>query len=108
MAEQQRYIHISHWDRYQHRDATRGNRAPVWIKSYTQQLHEYDFMALTLRQQGILHGLRLLYAANRGRGLGASPARLGRMLGADRAQIERDLGAGRARDSIRRRDLERL
>jgi len=76
------------WDEFQHYK----DRDPAWIKNYTRLLADENYLALTLRQRGILHGVWLLYAAS-GRKLGSSPARLGLMLGDS---------------SVRRRDIERL
>src|SRR5215831_162610 len=81
-------LEIVGWQRFQHYK----DRDPPWIKNYTRLLADHNYLRLTLRQRGILHGLWLLYAAS-GRDLGASAARLGQMLGDP---------------TVRRRDLERL
>jgi hypothetical protein len=89
----QRYIHVRNWDRYQHPDVTRASRPAPWIKDHVQQLGEDAYYALTYRQRGILQGIRLLYAANRGSGLGWNLAGLGRRLG---------------QEPVRARDIEAL
>lgn len=81
-------IEIVGWERFQHyRD-----RNPPWVKNYLSLMSNRNYLNLSFRMRGILHGLWLLYAAS-GRDLGASPAQLGRMLGDS---------------SVRMRDLERL
>lgn len=84
----ERRIEVCNWNKFQHYK----DRDPPWIKNYTRLLADHNYLSLTLRQRGILHGLWLLYAAS-GRDLGHSPAQIGSMLGQER---------------VRTRDLERL
>lgn len=53
------YLHIVNWARFQH---YKRRNAP-WIKNYVAQLSDDDYLSLTCSQRGILHGLRLMYAA---------------------------------------------
>ncbi len=71
-----RYIHIHNWDRFQHPDATRNRRAAMpWVKDYVAQLDDDDYLSLTFSQRGVLQGLRLMYAARRGRGISEAQAK---------------------------------
>ena len=63
------WIVIRNWQIYQHRDTLRSKErgtAP-WIKDYVSQLHDDDYLQLTLAQRGLLHGLRQEYAQSAGR-----------------------------------------
>ncbi len=94
---EKRYIHIRNWERHQHPDTTRAKAAVIpWIKSYTAQLGDEDYLALTWAERGLLESMRLQYAANRGRGLRDSTANLARLFGQRvlRVQIERLNDAG--------------
>jgi hypothetical protein len=89
------YIEIPNWDGtddpkagFQHYK----DRDPKWIKSYTRLLAKDEYLQLTLRQRGLLHGIWLAYASS-GRKLGASPAQLRRALGSE---------------TVRARDIEAL
>jgi hypothetical protein len=54
------WLEIPRWQDFQHyRD-----RSPTWIKNYVRQLHDDAYRGLTMHQRGILHGLRLAYAAS--------------------------------------------
>ena len=86
--KEERWIVIPSWDRFQHY----GNRSPIWIKNYTRLLSSSEYLSLSVRSRGILHGIWLLYASSWGE-LGASPAQLGRMLGLS---------------EVRTRDIQRL
>lgn len=91
------YIHVRNWDRYQHPDTTRGQTSPApWIKEYTGQLHDQEYLELTLAERGLLHGIRLEYALSRGRGLPLSTGSLRRQLGqrVTSLQLERLNDAG--------------
>lgn len=89
------YIEIPNWageddaragfQHYKHRD-------PKWIKNYTRLLAKDEYLALTLRQRGLLHGIWLAYASA-GRKLGSSPVQLRRALGSE---------------TVRARDIEAL
>jgi hypothetical protein len=59
----QGWIIVPNWRRFQHY----GDRRPAWIKNYTALLHDDDYLALTLAQRGLLHGIWLMYAASDGR-----------------------------------------
>ncbi len=81
MAEK-RYIHIVNWDVHQHPDTTRNKTGAIpWIKSYTGQLGDEDYLALNFSDRGLLESLRLQYAARRGRGISDSTASLCRLFG---------------------------
>jgi hypothetical protein len=54
------WIVIPNWDEYQHYK----DRDAPWIKDYVAQLHHPDYRGLTFAQRGLLHDLRLLYAAS--------------------------------------------
>jgi len=82
------WIVVPNWREFQHYT----DRDPTWIKSYTRLLNDDDYLGLTMRQRGILHGLWLLYAACDGLVRGSSPARLGLMLGDDSVRT-RDIAA---------------
>ncbi len=58
------WIVIPRWDEFQHRDMARSS-VPPWIKNMTRLLGDEDYLALTLMQRGLLHGLWLLYASHR-------------------------------------------
>lgn len=85
----ERWIVVAHWDGpegFQHYK----DRAPIWIKNYTELLASDDYIGLTFHQRGILHGLWLEYAtANRQ--LTDSTLTLGRRLG--QRILTRDLEA---------------
>ena len=84
------WISVIGWRRFQHYDPAK--RQPPWIKSYTELLDNEEYLALSARLRGILHGIWLAYAAARCQ-LGASPARIGLRIG---------------EPSVRARDLEAL
>ncbi len=63
MSTSKRWIVIPNWRDYQHYP----DRDPIWIKDYTRQLVDDDYLALTASQRGLLQGLRLLYAESDGR-----------------------------------------
>lgn len=54
----QRWVVIPGWERFQHY----GDRRPVWVKNYTEQLDNEDYLELPAAARGLLHDLRLLYA----------------------------------------------
>src|SRR3954454_13628824 len=56
------YIEIRNWDRFQHADATKRGRDPVWIKTYTRILSDDAYLSLSGHRRAILHGLWLEYA----------------------------------------------
>jgi len=72
------YIWIPNWDGpdgFQHyRD-----RDPVWIKNYTRLLSKDEYLKLSSRRRGILHGVWLLYA-NSNRTLAGDTRSLSRRL----------------------------
>lgn len=59
-AEQ--WIVVRNWDRFQHY----SDRSPTWIKSYTSQLHDPDYLGLSSHVRGVLEGIRLAYASSNG------------------------------------------
>lgn len=73
------YIEIRNWDRFQHSDATKRGRDPVWIKNYTRLLSDEMYLNLTPHQRAVLHGLWLEYARS-GRQLPLNTASLTRRL----------------------------
>lgn len=85
VATKRRFIVVPRWDEFQHYK----DRDPKWIKNYTRLLASREYLNLSLRLRGILHGIWLAYAAS-GRELGASPAEVGLMLG-DTSVRMRDL-----------------
>jgi hypothetical protein len=115
------WIEVVNWNKFQHYT----DRRPAWIKNYTELLHNHNYIALSARHRGILHGLWLLYAAGN-RELTASPAELNRALGfpsewEDREDNRRwrELGESmasewrgawreRGESPLRMRDLKRL
>ena len=51
------YVIVPNWERFQHyRD-----RHPVWIKLYSQLLHDPKFLALSLASRGLLMTIWLMY-----------------------------------------------
>jgi hypothetical protein len=70
------WIEIANWDRFQHYK----DRNPPWIKNYTELLHNPNYLGLSARHRGILHGLWLLYAASH-RKLPASTSLINQALG---------------------------
>ena len=64
----ERWIVIPNWSEYQHYK----KRDPSWIKGYTRQLSDDDYLALTFSQRGLLDGLRLAYAESDGQLRGRS------------------------------------
>lgn len=94
---EKRYIHIRNWDGFQHPDVTRNRKTAVpWIKDATAQLTDEDYLGLTFAERGILQGLRLQYATNRGRGIDRSTTNLLRLFAqrVTNVQIERLNHAG--------------
>ena len=85
---QKRWIIVPKWDEFQHYK----DRDPKWIKNYSRLMADWNYIGLSYRLRGILHGIWLLYAAS-GLDLGCNPAAIGRMLGDD---------------SVRMRDIEAL
>lgn len=69
-----RWIVIPRWEDFQHRDAMRSS-VPKWIKNYTQLLSSDEYLELTLMQRGMLHGLWLMYAQSRSKGISEYRAR---------------------------------
>lgn len=61
------YIVIPDWDSFEHPDVQRHTTPPPWIKSYTRELDEDSYQALTPHRRALLHDLRRLYASKRGR-----------------------------------------
>jgi hypothetical protein len=92
-------IHIRNFKKYQHRDCIRSGTAMEWIKDFTGQLSDDDWLSLTYAQRGLLQSLRLEYgrSVKKGdedtpsvfRGLTEDPAKLGRRLG--QRVLKRDL-----------------
>jgi hypothetical protein len=78
---EERWIVIPGWDKFQHRDAGRSGRGPIWIRDYTDQLNKDEYRALTYHQRGLLRDLRLSFALAQGQ-LGGSTQLLSRRLGA--------------------------
>lgn len=72
------WISVCGWRKFQHYDPAK--RQPPWIKAYTDLLDNENYLALSSRQRGILHGIWLAYAAARCE-LGSSPARVGLRIG---------------------------
>src|SRR6266511_1301738 len=63
--EPQQWIHVRNWDRFQHYK----RRGVPWIKDYAAQLHDEDYMSLSLAQCGLLHRIRLEYASTHPQGI---------------------------------------
>jgi replicative DNA helicase len=74
------YIEIPRWDDFQHTDATKRGRDPIWIKTYTRLLSDDAYLALTPVQRAVLHGLWLDYARS-GRKVPENTSKLSRRLG---------------------------
>jgi hypothetical protein len=76
------WIVIPHWDSdadhegFQHY----SNRDPIWIKDYRSQLNNDDYLSLSFHLRGVLHDLRLAYAASH-RQLRDNTSTLNRQLG---------------------------
>jgi hypothetical protein len=87
------WISVVDWRRFQHYDPAK--RVPPWIKNYTELLDDDEYLRLTSRQRGLLHGIWLLYAASRCK-LSDSPALLTRRLGLGPTTAERGLSEGSA------------
>jgi hypothetical protein len=60
------YIWIPRWKDFQHYRPKR-ERGPAWIKTYTAQLDDARYLALTDSQRALLHDLRLMFALYRAR-----------------------------------------
>lgn len=74
--DEQRWIEIPNWDRFQHyRD-----RRPAWVKAYVSLLTNVDYRALTGHQRAVLLGIWLMYASNSSR-LAVDTASLTRAIG---------------------------
>lgn len=89
-GSEQRWIVIPRWDGkdgFQHY----SDRDPTWIKDYRNQLAKDEYRDLSFHLRGILHGLRLSYAASN------------RQLRDDTVALTRRLG-----HRVTRRDLESL
>lgn len=88
------WIVIPNWDGptgFQHYK----DRNPKWIKNYTELMSDEDYLALTLAERGVLHGLWLEYASSR-RALPRNTSSLTRRLGqkVTNKQLERLNHAG--------------
>lgn len=81
------YIHVVGWDKFQH---GKGREYP-WIKDYIGQLHKDEYLSLSAHLRGILHDIRLIYAASH------------RQVRDNTATLHRQLGY-----RVMRRDIERL
>jgi len=116
MSTPDRWIVIPRWWEFQHYK----NRDPKWIKAYTRLLNDAEYLALSWRLRGLLHGLWLLYAASDGQ-LPASPAVIATRLGVPTEWEERTARARRVdgestasfgrddgEEPLRKRALERL
>lgn len=64
MNEEQRWIHIPDWEKFQHRDAGRSSVLP-WLKAYTELLSKPDFLDLTFHQRGLLVSIWIEYARSK-------------------------------------------
>lgn len=95
MSDGDRWIVIPHWERYQHYK----DRDPPWIKNYTRQLSDDDYLGLSFHQCGVLHRLRLLYAASDGQ-VRESTATERRRYGESTATVSRRLGGRVARATL--------
>lgn len=84
------YIRVLNWEKFQHRDALRGDGPPPWIKFYTRLLSKEEFRTLTGHQRAVLVGIWLEYARSLGK-LSAETGDLSERLGL-RVQ-RRDLAA---------------
>lgn len=84
---ERRYIVIEDWRKFQHYK----DRSPLWIKNYTELMHDDDYLGLTGNRRAILHGLWLEYATSRCR------------VADDTAVLSRRLAL-----KVTRRDLEAL
>jgi len=58
----EQWIVVRNWDRFQHY----SDRSPTWIKSYTAQLHDPDYLGLSSHVRAVLEGVRLAYASSNG------------------------------------------
>jgi hypothetical protein len=76
LRRRQRWVVIPHWERFQHY----GDRRPVWVKNYTEQLDNEDYLELSVTARGLLNDLRLLYA-KRKKQVPNSPSLLSHLLG---------------------------
>ena len=56
-----RYIVIDDWRRFQHYK----DRTPKWIKTYTELMHDDDYLGLSGHRRGVLHGIWMEYATSR-------------------------------------------
>jgi hypothetical protein len=56
------WIVVRNWERFQHY----SDRSPSWIKSYTAQLHDPDYLTLSSHCRAVLEGVRLAYASSNG------------------------------------------
>lgn len=91
MGNGELWIVIPHWEEFQHRDVTRSDNVPYWIKAYTKLLSDDDFLDLSHHLRGVLFGLWLEYA------------RSTRQLRDSTVALTRRLG-----QRVTRRDLETL
>lgn len=66
MKEDDRWIVVRNWERFQHPDVLRTER-PAWVKTHTNLLTDDDFLELSDRRRGLLVCLWLLYASAHGR-----------------------------------------
>lgn len=96
MSESERWIVIPNWPELQHYK----ERDPAWVKLYTRLLHKDEYLALTYRQRGILHGIWMLYAASDGRISAGGGGEVGSMLA--------QLGTKPGQKPVGSRDLEAL
>lgn len=59
MTEPPLWIVVRNWEKFQHY----SYRRPLWIKTYIDLLHDYNYTRLSDSCRGILHGIWLLYAS---------------------------------------------
>lgn len=76
------YIWINRWWDFQYRlkEAQMPGYRPAWIKQYTRQLTNDDYLDLSAAQRGLLHDLRMLFAESR-QTLLRDPAKISRRVG---------------------------
>ena len=63
MENAELWVVIPNWKRFQHY----SDRDPTFIKDYVSQLHDDDWMSLSLLERGALQLARLMYAAGDGK-----------------------------------------
>ncbi len=95
MTQNQGWIVIPGWEKFQHRDAGRSGRGLTWLRDYADQGNKDEFRDLSFHLRGLVRELRHAYASTQGQ-LRVDTISMGRRFGqrVTTQDIERLVDAG--------------